>query len=180
MTDLIKLTIEGACATVQVKQGSCARHVRYLSRCPKDSNSKWFCCFASATSAFLNYSLKFRVFMAALRCKCGHYIFVLFLLLSFFFFSSPNLSRRRLDVYHTATHGVALVRILRCRSETCCMRLAGNAGPKIAKNSPSGHHRTTLSDYIFATKARIDNRKKNLLNSNVSPRVLTIWWTSAH
>jgi len=29
----------------------------------------------------------------------------------FFFFSSPNLSRRRLDVYHTSTHGVALVRI---------------------------------------------------------------------
>jgi len=31
---------------------------------------------------------------------------------------------------------------------------------KIAKNSPSGHHRTTLSGYIFVTKARIDNRKK--------------------
>jgi len=30
---------------------------------------------------------------------------------SFFFFSSPNLSGRRLDVYHTYTHGVALVRI---------------------------------------------------------------------
>jgi len=26
-------------------------------------------------------------------------------------FSSPNLSGRRLDVYHTSTHGVALVRI---------------------------------------------------------------------
>jgi len=37
---------------------------------------------------------------------------------------------------------------------------------KIAKNSPSGHHRTNLSGYIFATKACIDNRKK-LLNSNV-------------
>ena len=32
--------------------------------------------------------------------------------------------------------------------------------PKIAKNSPSGHHRTSLSGYIFATKACIDNRKK--------------------
>jgi len=28
------------------------------------------------------------------------------------------------------------------------------------QKSPSGHHRTTLSRYIFATKARIDNRKK--------------------
>ena len=27
---------------------------------------------------------------------------------SLFFFSTPNLSRRRLDVYHTCTHGVAL------------------------------------------------------------------------
>jgi len=32
--------------------------------------------------------------------------------------------------------------------------------PKIAKNLPSGHRRTTLSGYIFATKACIDNRKK--------------------
>jgi len=72
------------------------------------------------------------VFMAALRSRCGHYIFILWFLLSFFFmaalrsrcghyifavvsfsffFSSPNLSGRRLDVYHTSTHGVALVRI---------------------------------------------------------------------
>ena len=29
----------------------------------------------------------------------------------FSFFPSPNLSGRRLDVYHTSTHGVALVRI---------------------------------------------------------------------
>jgi len=34
------------------------------------------------------------------------YIFMLWFVLSFF--SSPNLSRRRLDVYHTSTHGVAL------------------------------------------------------------------------
>jgi len=37
------------------------------------------------------------------------------------------------------------------------MRLAGNTG---RKKSPSAHHRTTLSGYLFATKARIDNRKK--------------------
>jgi len=34
-----------------------------------------------------------------------------FYLLSIFFYSSPNLSGRRLDVYHTLTHGVALARI---------------------------------------------------------------------
>jgi len=31
---------------------------------------------------------------------------------------------------------------------------------KSRHKSPSGHHRTTLSGYIFATKALIDNRKK--------------------
>jgi len=36
---------------------------------------------------------------------------------------------------------------------------------KIVKNSPSGHHRTTSLGYIFATKARIDNRKKLVLQN---------------
>jgi len=50
--------------------------------------------------------------MAALCSRCGHYIFALwFVSSSSIFFSSPNLSGRRLDVYHTSTHGVALVRI---------------------------------------------------------------------
>jgi len=39
-----------------------------------------------------------------------------------------------------------------------------------AKKSSSAHHRTTLLGYIFATKAYIDNRKKNLLSSNISSR----------
>jgi len=37
-----------------------------------------------------------------------------------------------------------------------------------AKKWPSAHDRTTLSSWIFATKACIDNRKKNLLTSNIS------------
>ena len=43
---------------------------------------------------------------------------------------------------------------------------------KIAKISPSAHHRTTLLGYIFATKARFDIGKKNLLSSNISSRCL--------
>jgi len=42
----------------------------------------------------------------------------------------------------------------------CWKQLAGNTGPK---KSPSGHHRTTLSGHIFATKARIDNQKKKFV-----------------
>ena len=53
------------------------------------------------------------IFMAALCNRADHYIFALWFLSSssFFLFSSRNLSRRRLDVCHTLTHGVALVRI---------------------------------------------------------------------
>ena len=64
--------------------------------------------------------------MVALCNRADHYIFILFLssfffllssffffllLSSFFFFSSPNLSGRKLNVYHTLAHDVALVRI---------------------------------------------------------------------
>jgi len=71
--------------------------------------------------------------MAALWNRAGHYIFVLCGL-------SVNLE---------------------CRSETCCARLTENtARKKSPKSRHWGHHPTTLSDYIFATKACIDNRKK--------------------
>jgi len=53
--------------------------------------------------------------MATLWNRTDHYIFPVvsssIFYLSIFFFFSPILSRRRLDVYHTSTHGVALVRI---------------------------------------------------------------------
>jgi len=42
---------------------------------------------------------------------------------------------------------------------SCNLRSSPGDDLKIAKNSPSGHHRTTLLGYIFATKAHIDNRK---------------------
>ena len=53
--------------------------------------------------------------MAALCNRACHYIlpcdFYLSSSIFYLLFSSPNLSGRRLDVYHTSTHGVALVRI---------------------------------------------------------------------
>ena len=41
---------------------------------------------------------------------------------------------------------------------------------KTRQKSPSGHHRTTLSGYIFAPTAHIDDNRKNLLSSNISSR----------
>ena len=52
------------------------------------------------------------VVMAALWHRAGHYIFILWFLsifLSSIFFSSPSLSGRTVAVYHTSTHGVALL-----------------------------------------------------------------------
>jgi len=75
--------------------------------------------------------------MAALRVADADIIFLPcgFFLLSFFFFSSPNLSRRRFDVYHTSTYTANLG----CTSETCCTRLAENTGRKnVAKNRRLG------------------------------------------
>jgi len=86
---------------------------------------------------------------------------------SSFFFSSLILSRRRLDVYHTTTHDVALVRIENAGLKCAARGLLKIQGAKIAKNSPPVQHRTNLSGYIFATKACVDNRK-NWLNSNIS------------
>jgi len=89
---------------------------------------------------------------------------IIFLPCGFFLllFSSPNLSGRRLDVYHTLCGHSAN---LECRSEMCCTRLAGKAGRKNRQKSPSGHHRTTFSGCLFATKAYTDNQK-NVANSN--------------
>jgi len=68
-------------------------------------------------SAVMIYMVRMRPLSGYDRPICnraGRYIFALWFLLSIYllsFFSSPNLSGRRVDVYHTSTHGVALVRI---------------------------------------------------------------------
>jgi len=49
-----------------------------------------------------------------------------FLSSSIFSFSLPNLSGRRLDVYHTSTHGVALVRI-----QNACLKCAAGGSLKM-------------------------------------------------
>ena len=98
-----------------------------------------------------------RIGQAIIFSSCGFFYLSIFF---FFLISSPILSRRILDVHHTSTHGVALLRI--CNA---CLKCAARGSLKIqdakmAKKSPSGHHPTTLSGYIFATKACIDNRKQ--------------------
>jgi len=62
-----------------------------------------------------------------------------------FFFSSPNLSRRTLDVYHTSTHGVALVWIWNAG-------LAGNTG---CKKSPKICYLGTIAQLCRAVSSQL-------------------------
>ena len=114
-------------------------------------------CIADTDIIFCSCGL----FMAALCSRCRHYIFAMWFLLSFF--SSPNLSRRRLDICHILAHMVWP----QCEFKMQVWNVLHAARwkymymtQKWCKKSPYGRHRTTLSGYVFATKARIDNRKK--------------------
>ena len=62
-------------------------------------------------SQYKRSNLATPIFMVTVWNRADYYIFGLWFLLSIFFFFSPNLSRRRFDVCHTSTRGVALVRI---------------------------------------------------------------------
>jgi len=86
--------------------------------------------------------------------SCGFFFLSFFLL-----FSSPISQRSEIGClpYFRTWCGPSVN--LECRFDMWCARLAGNAGHK---KSPSGQHRTTLSGYIFPTKAHIDNRKKSV------------------
>jgi len=75
------------------------------------------------------------------------------------FFSSPNLSSRRLDVYHTSTHGVALVRMH--------VRNVLHA----ARGNTKNRHLGTIAQLCQAISSQLRHLStigKNLLNSNIS------------
>jgi len=126
------------------------------------------------------------VFMAALRSRCGHYIFVR-LLSSFFllFYCQSGC----LPYFYT---WCGLSASFECRSEMCCTWPAGNTWCKNdAKKSPSRQHRTTLLGCIFANKAYIGNWKSSNTSStcpcnimNFSPLTAEIgsgvWGTPAN
>jgi len=98
--------------------------------------------------------------------RADHYIFALWFLLCF---SSPNLSRRRLDVCHTSTQ-CGFSANLECRSETCCTRLAENAG---RKKSPKNRHLCSIVQFCRAISSQlrhVSTTEKNVLSNNMSSR----------
>ena len=88
----------------------------------------------------------------------------IFFILSSIFFSSPNLGGRRLDVYHTSTHGVALVRIWNAGLK-CAAR-----GSLEIQNAKNRHFGTIaqLCRAISSELRHVSTIGKNLLNSNTS------------
>ena len=112
--------------------------------------------------------------------KKGHKTAVLWwflLLLSSIFFSLPNLSRRRLDVSHTSTHGVVLVRIwdagLKRAARGSLKIQDAKSHQKIAISAPS-------HNFVIATKACIDNQKKLFKQQcllQMSPQYGELWPT---
>jgi len=118
----------------------------------------------------------FLIGMAALRSRCGHYIFALWfllLLLLSFFFPSPNsqLSQIRCIPYLHTSCGLSAN--LRCRSEMCCRRLAEIQD---AKKSPKirylGSTVAQLCRAIPSQLRHVSTIGKKLLNSDISPTCL--------
>ena len=109
--------------------------------------------------------------MAALRNRAGHYIFVLWFLLSsiylsfFVAYSQPS-QIGCLPYFHT---WCGLSANLGCSFETCWKRLAGNAARK--KLRKIRHLRTIpqLCRSMSSQLRHILTIGKNLLNSNISP-----------
>jgi len=87
------------------------------------------------------------------------------------FFFSPNLSRRRLDVCHTSTHGVPWCEFKMQVWNVLHAARWKTQDAKKSPKSPSGQHPTSSSGNIFAAKAHIDSQK-NLLSSNMSSTCL--------
>jgi len=95
------------------------------------------------------------LFMVALWNRAGHYIFIRWFLLSFLF---PRLISAVADWMSAKLPH--MVRISDAGLKRAACGSLKYRIQKLAKKSPSGHHRTTLSGYIFTIKAHIDNRKK--------------------
>ena len=100
--------------------------------------------------------------MASLRSRCGHYIFAVSFFLSFL--SLPNLSSRRLDVYHTSPHGVALGRIYNARLKCAAF---GSLKIQDAKNRHFGTI-TQLCRPVSSQLRHVWTIGKNLLNTDTS------------
>jgi len=104
--------------------------------------------------------------MAAICNRAGHYIFALWFLSFFLFLSFPRLISAVGDWMSTILPHM-LWPLCEFRMQVWNVLHVARWKYRTQK-SQFWHHRTTLSACIFADEARIDNRKKNLLNIDTS------------
>ena len=106
--------------------------------------------------------------MVALCNRADHYIFALWFLSFLFLFFFPRLISAAADWMSAILPHMVWPQ---CQFKMQVWNLRHTARCKHRTQShqklPSRHHRTILSGYICATKARIDNQN-NLLSSNMS------------
>ena len=88
------------------------------------------------SSFFLSHilCLQLNLIMAALRNRCGHYIFALWFN-SFYLFIPHLISAVEIGCLPYFDTWCGTSANLECRSEMCCKRLAANAGPKKVASS---------------------------------------------
>jgi len=98
----------------------------------------------------------------------------------FFFFFSPNLSRCRLDVYHTSTQR-GLSANLECMSEMCCTWLTENTRNKKSSNN---RHLCTIAQLCPAISLQlrhVSTIEKKLVKQHsllhMSPKYGELWPT---
>ena len=107
--------------------------------------------------------LDYVVIMVALWIRAGHYIFILWFV-SIFCLLFPRLISAAADWMSTILLHMAWP-LCKFRMQVWNVLQAARwkyRTQKWRKKSPSAHHRTTLSGYIFATKAHMYNRKKRV------------------
>jgi len=107
--------------------------------------------------------------------RCRHYIFALWFLSSFYLFFRRLISAVADWVSAILPHMVwPYSANLGCRYKPCYKRLSGNTG---RKKSPKIRHLGTIAQLRRATSSQLRHVStigKKLLNSNISPHVLTI------
>jgi len=87
---------------------------------------------------------------------------------SIFLFSSPNLSGRRLHVYYTSTHRVALVRILNAGPKRAARGLLEMQDPKDRQKFTICAQSHKFVGLYLRNEGTCRLSEKNLLNSNVA------------
>ena len=107
-----------------------------------------------------------RLIMAALRSRCGHYIFAPWFLSSFF----PRLISAVTDWMSTILPHMVwpYSANLECMSEMCCMWLAENTGRKNDAKNCHLHSITQICRPYLRNSGTHWQSEKNLLNSNIS------------